>query len=83
MSGHPERMPSREGNADDEVSHEPSATTPLLKAHERRPDSGRDEDGSDIDTRWKAEDNTRNPRNWKFGFKWMTVALVSFIEFLT
>ena len=81
-------MATRTSIASDEVNErEASSTTPLLKR-------GRDDVGSTnagfeersiqhIEVDWDDEDNRNNPRNWAPWFKWSTVFLVSFIEFLT
>lgn len=71
--------------ANSSKQREASSTTPLLKQHNRDVESreidsastGHDED------EWDDEDNRHNPRNWSRFFKWATVVLVSFIEFLT
>lgn len=65
-------------------NEEASATTPLLKSR-HRPDGPDNPSVSaqHIEDEWTAEHNKRNPRNWTFTYKWATVALVSFIEFLT
>lgn len=57
-----------------------STTTPLLSSRRGREDN---EYGADVEDLWSNEDNASNPRNWTSTYKWMTVALVSFIEFLT
>ena len=59
---------------------ENSTTTPLLSSRRGREDN---ENGVDVEDLWSDEDNASNPRNWTSTYKWMTVALVSFIEFLT
>lgn len=57
---------------------EVSARTPLLKQNGTTTSSSQH-----IEDEWESSDNQRNPRNWTSTYKWATVALVSFIEFLT
>lgn len=68
---------------------EPSARTPLLKSNTEDYQSD-DASAAESDVpqdgeadHWHAAGNSRNPRNWTATFKWITVALVSFIEFMT
>lgn len=80
-------MHTRDDMTGERHDQEATATTPLLKRNDSpRPsrDGSLSRTGSQqIDDAWDATDNHRNPRNWSFAFKWATVALVSFIEFLT
>ena len=63
-------------------ANDPTSTTPLLKSNAL--DNGQSEiDLEHLEDKWNAEDNVQNPRNWSSLAKWLTVALVSFIEFLT
>lgn len=62
------------------------AQTPLLKRDREAAQEG-DADPDAQPTQlgeddWDA-DTTYNPQNWRAGFKWTLVILVSFIEFLT
>lgn len=63
---------------------EATASTPLLKSRQRAVDTSEASlSARRIEDEWTAEHNEKNPRNWTFTYKWATVALVSFIEFLT
>lgn len=56
----------------------PTSTTPLLRQNGSNSTSAQD-----VEDDWDASQNKQNPRNWTSTYKWTTVALVSFIEFLT
>ena len=72
-------------NADER--QEATLTTPLLKKHQDDVESGRSNyeqrSNQHVEDEWDAAENRNNPRNWKASFKWTTVILVSFIEFMT
>ena len=73
--------------SDEMNEHEASSSTPLLKRDRgevRRRDTGSEDTSTEhIEDDWDVEENRDNPRNWASWFKWSTVILVSFIEFLT
>lgn len=71
---------SRSSGLDDE---EASETQPLLRQGQGAPKPNSAATSQQIEDEWTSEDNRRNPRNWSATYKWATVALVSFIEFLT
>lgn len=60
-----------------------SLITPLLKAFRQETDPNFDTSVEHIEDEWSSPDNPYNPRNWAIAYKWVTVALVSYIEFLT
>lgn len=70
---------ARENNAHEEDG----LTTPLLKPNQQNGIADHDTSSQEVEDEWSSEDNKRNPQNWTSTYKWLTVALVSFIEFLT
>lgn len=74
---------SRSQNKHDD--EEATSRTPLLKSGQRgtETDNGPSSEHVENESDWRAGQNDENPRNWTFAYKWTTVALVSFIEFLT
>ena len=70
---------ARENNA----RNEEDVTTPLLKPIQQDDIADHDTTSEEDEEEWSSEGNKRNPQNWTSAYKWLTVALVSFIEFLT
>lgn len=62
-----------------------TSRTPLLKADtdDVENENGIQDGVPSQHKDWDDETNRDNPRNWRAFFKWATVVLVSFIEFLT
>ncbi len=80
-------MANRPKTTNETEEHEVSSITPLLKRDqndiESRSSGTERPHNQHAEHEWEAEENLNNPRNWKRSFKWATVILVSFIEFLT
>ena len=62
---------------------ESSSRTPLLSSKQSHMSEQHGFTSQHIENEWESASNKRNPRNWTSTFKWSTVALVSFIEFMT
>lgn len=71
--------------ANDPAYREATSTTPLLQQSHNDVENRNtaSTSGEYDDDQWDDKDNPDNPRNWSSFFKWATVVLVSFTEFLT
>lgn len=79
-------MANRENNSNSNgLGNSITSRTPLLKVDTDNVESQNaiQDDSPNEGKEWDDETNRDNPRNWSAFFKWATVVLVSFIEFLT